>query len=181
MDPKLILDIRNRFVQIGVPFREDMGADISVYNEFLDAGWSTGSKKILYEASILADESQMTVFMYEKTTELAQGFSFGSSGSSFSQSGITLFRKVKSVQFGPDGKAYEYTFDLGAIPKAVKESALSNGWKFKTVLSKDKTMRRAPFVNNQNNGFVSNRKFCQNCGAQITEGSRFCSSCGRSV
>lgn len=181
MDPILISDIRNRFVNIGVPFREDMGADISVNSEFLDAGWSTGSKKILYEASILADESQMTVFMYEKTTEISQGISFGVSGSSFTQSGMTLFRKVKSVQYGPEGKAYEYTFDLGAIPKAVKESALLNGWKFKTVLSKDKTMRRTQFSNDQNNGFVTNRKFCPNCGAQIGEGSRFCSSCGKSL
>ncbi|MFA7674087.1 MAG: zinc ribbon domain-containing protein [Clostridia bacterium] len=177
MDPVLITDIKNRFARIGIPFREDTGADIAVYNEFLDAGWSTGSKKILYEASILADESLKTVFMYEKTTETGQGFSFGSSNSSFTQSGVTLLRKVKSVQYGPDGRAYEYTFDLGAIPKAVKESALSNGWKFRTVLSKDKTMRIAQFGNSQNSGL----KFCTNCGAQIGFGSRFCASCGRSV
>ena len=177
MDTILINDIKNRFARAGIPFREDTGADIAVYNEFLDAGWSTGRKTILYEASILADESLKTVFMYEKTTETGQGFSSGSSNTSFTQSGVTLFRKVKSVQYGPDGRAYEYSFDLGAIPKAVKESALAYGWKFKTVLSKDKTMRRTQFNNSPSNGV----KFCTGCGAQIKEGSRFCSSCGKSV
>ena len=82
------------------------GADLTVFNEFVDAGWSTGQKRIVYEASIYIDESCNTVFMWEKTTETGSGFSGGFSGGSFSQSGTTLFRKVKSIQYGPDGKAF---------------------------------------------------------------------------
>lgn len=52
----------------------------------------------------------------------------------------TMFRKVKSMQYGPEGKVYEYNFDLGAIPKTVKEIAKANGWKFKTVVLKKKAM-----------------------------------------
>jgi glycine cleavage system H lipoate-binding protein len=40
---------------------------------------------------------------------------------------------VKNVQYGLDGKVYEYSLDLGAIPKTVKETAKQYGWKFKTV------------------------------------------------
>ena len=108
------------------------------HTEFLDAKWSTGSKKINYEASIFADEQERIVYMFEKTTEIGQGLSFGLSGGSSFQSGSTLYRKVKSIQYGPDGKAYEYSLDLGAISKAVKEAAKRGGWKFKTVLNRKK-------------------------------------------
>jgi hypothetical protein len=53
-------------------------------------------------------------------------------------------RKVKSVQYGPDGKAYEYTLDLGAVSKLVKDIAKRHGWKFKTVLSRSKASYPAP-------------------------------------
>lgn len=98
-------------------------------------------KTISYETYIFANELDKTVYMYEKTTEVGGGLSFGGGGSGTSfQSGKMLFRKVKSVQYGPDGKAYEIKLDLGAIPKAAKETAKKHGWKFKTVLSKSKAL-----------------------------------------
>ena len=90
---------------------------------------------------ILLDESDKIIKMYEKTTEISAGVSFGMSGESSFQSGSTLFRKVKSVQYGPEGKVFEYNFDLGAIPKAVKTAAQAAGWKFKTVIIKKNAMR----------------------------------------
>jgi hypothetical protein len=78
--------------------------------------------------------------MFEKTTEISSGVSFGMSGAMTTQSGKTLFRQVKSVQYGPEGKVYEYAFDLGAIPKTVKQIASQNDWKFKTVVFKKKAM-----------------------------------------
>ena len=51
-----------------------------------------------------------------------------------------MFRKVKSIQYSAEGKVYEYTLDLGEITKIVKEIAKVNGWKFKTVLKKEKAM-----------------------------------------
>ena len=79
--------------------------------------------------------------MFEKTTEISVGVSFGMSGESSFQSGKTLFRKVKAVQYGPEGKVFEYNFDLGAIPKSVKAAAQAAGWKVKTVILKKNAMR----------------------------------------
>ncbi|MEN6316516.1 MAG: hypothetical protein ABFD25_19960 [Clostridiaceae bacterium] len=134
----MIPEIISKLSQLGVGCVTGQGADISITCEFLDAGWGAGDKKISYEASAIFDESSQTVFMWEMTKESGAGFSFGGSGESSFQSGTTLFRKVKSVQYGPDGKAYEYNLDLGAIPKAFKEVARQYGWKFKTVLKRDK-------------------------------------------
>ena len=140
MKPQLLSEIRSRLSSLGIPLQGGNGADITISAEFLDARWSTASKKISYEASILADELSNTVSMYEKTTEAGKGLSFGFSAESSFQSGSTLMRKVKSVQYGPDGKACEYNIDLGACSKTVKETAKRYGWKFKTVLNKNKAM-----------------------------------------
>lgn len=140
MIQQILTEISGKLVALGIPVQYGMGADITVSEEFLDASWSTGQKKISYEASVFADERSRTVYMYERTMETGSGFSFGGSSSTSFQSGKTLFRKVKSVQYGPDGKAYEYSLDLGAIPKAVKGTAESYGWKFKTVINKNKAM-----------------------------------------
>lgn len=72
------------------------------------------------------------------TKEEGHGLSFGGESGSYFQQGKTLYRKVKSVQYGFDGKAYEYELNLGDIPKTVKEVSKEHGWKFKTVLSKEK-------------------------------------------
>lgn len=142
MKQQIITEIKERLSALGLPAHDGNDTDIIVNAEFLDAKWSTGSKKIRYEAAIFADEREQIVYMFEKTTESGQGLSFGiSEGSSF-QSGSTLYSKVKSIQYGPDGKAYEYVLDLGAIPKATKETALRYGWKFKTVLNRKKASYR---------------------------------------
>ena len=139
MDKKTLLStISSGFEQIGLPYDTKQNADFTVACEFLDAGWSTGKKKINYEASIFADENSGTVYMWELTKEKGSGFSFGGHSESTFQSGKTLFRKVKSVQYGPEGKAYEIDLNLGDIPKTVKDAAKSQGWKFKTVLKKQK-------------------------------------------
>lgn len=135
--------------ELKVPFFVENGADLTINTEFLDASWRIGSKTLSYEASILFDENKKTVFMYEKTAEKGQGVSLGASGESSFQSGATLFRKVKSILHGPDGKVYEYTFDLGAIPKAVKDTAKEYDWKFKTVLSRKKASYSAGYVKQQ--------------------------------
>ena len=140
MKQQILSQIESKLGAIGVIAKPDVKTDLFVEAELLDASFSTGKKKIRYEAAILADEADKTVRMYEKTTELSAGVSFGFSGESTMQSGKTLFRKVMSVQYGPDGKAYEYTFDLGAIAKTVKYAAEQNGWKYKTVILKKNAM-----------------------------------------
>ena len=114
------------------------GADLSVDQELMDAKFPAGKMKIRYENSILLNEKDKTVYFWEKTTEIKSGFSFGFSGESYSQSGMTLSRKVKAVGFGPGGKAYEYDLDIGQIGSIVKSTAQNAGWKCKTVLSKKK-------------------------------------------
>lgn len=186
----LFLRIQTRLQELGIPFQTGVGADFTVSNEFLDAGWSTGTKRIVYDASITLDEAGQDVNMWERTTETGSGLSGGFSGGSWTQSGTTLFRKVKSIQYGPDGKAYEIRFDLGAIPKAVKETAREAGWKFHTVLRREKAQysaeqippapvpavdpaARAPRIPIADGSF-----YCTRCGTRLPAGTRFCSRCG---
>jgi hypothetical protein len=189
MKQQILAEISSKLSALGIPVQNGNGADITINTEFLDAGWSTGSKKISYEASIFANEQDNVVYMNEKTIEIGHGLSFGGgSGSSF-QSGKMLFRKVKSVQYGLDGKSYEYTLDLGAIPKAVKETAKLYGWKFKTVIIKNKAMYPPgyvpPFippdeqVQPVEQSPKANGGFCSNCGMPLAEGAKFCDKCGK--
>ena len=140
MKQQIITEIKEKLEELGVPMQFGNETDISISTELLDAKWSTGGKKIRYEAYILVNDREHVVNMYEKTMEAGGGFSFGMSTEASFQSGSTLYRKVKSIQYGLDGKAFEYTFDLGAIPKAVKDAAKRSGWKFKTVLNKNKAL-----------------------------------------
>ena len=141
MKQDLLQEIEQQLSANGLKAEHSDKTDLSVDVELLDASFSTGKKKLRYEALILLDEADKTVKMYEKTTEISAGVSFGMSGESSFQSGSTLFRKVKCIQYGPEGKVLEYNFDLGAIPKSVKAAAQAAGWKFKTVIIKKNAMR----------------------------------------
>ena len=184
MKQQLLNDITGKLTALGISFTEGNGSDFTISSEFLSAGWSTGSKKISYEASIFADEADGTVYMYEKTTEIGQGISFGGDFETSFQSGKTLFRKVKSIQYGPEGKVYELELDLGAIPKAVKETAVQYGWKFKTVLRREKAQYPAgyapsvPPVTVQQPQITSTAAFCTACGATLQCGAAYCAACG---
>lgn len=142
----LIEIILPKLNNLGISYSLYEETDVSINCEFLDASWGSGNKRINYEASVYFDESTETVFMREFTKETGSGFSFGIDSESSFQSGTTLFRKVKSIQYGTDGKAYEYTLDLGAITKIFKETAKENGWKFKTVLKKEKALYPKGYV-----------------------------------
>src|SRR5665811_730762 len=109
-------------------------SDITVDCELLDAKGGSGDKKITYENAVLVDESEKTIFLYEKTAEKSKGFSFGSSGESSFQSGKTLMRHVKGTFIGTNGTVVNYDFDIGEISKSIKAIAEKNGFKFKTVL-----------------------------------------------
>jgi hypothetical protein len=109
-------------------------SDITVECELLDAKMGSGEKKIKYENSVLVDEAEKTILLYEKTTEKSKGFSFGASGESSFQSGKTLMRHVKGTLMGANGQVINYDFDLGEIPKSIKTIAEKNGFKFKTVI-----------------------------------------------
>ena len=131
MKQDLLHEIETQISALGINTTKDGNTDLSIDVELLDASFSTGKKKIKYEAMILLDEPDKAVRMYEKTTEISSGVSFGMSGETSFQSGSTLMRKVKCVQYGPEGKVFEYNFDIGAISKAVKTAAKDHGWSFK--------------------------------------------------
>lgn len=138
MKQQIIAEIKEKLSALSLPAREGSDTDITLDATFVDAARRTGSKKIVYEAAIFTDEDAQTVFLYEKTGESGGGLSFSMNKESSFQSGKTLYRKVKATAYGPDGRAYEYELDLGAIPEAVKEAAQHAGWKFKAVLSRKK-------------------------------------------
>lgn len=121
------------------PVRNE-GTDLVLDVELMDARWSTGKRTIHYRAAIYFDEARRAVFMHEQTRESGGGFSFGFQGESSTQTGRTLMRKVKSIQYGTDGKVFEYEFDLGAIPKTVAAAAAEAGWKFQTVLRRSSAL-----------------------------------------
>ncbi len=133
-------DISVRLAALGFAVQRGNGTDIAIASELLDTGWSTGEKRIDYEAYILADEPSRTVLMHERTTERGRGFSFGFSFGTTTQRGKTEFGLVSQSQYGPEGKVYEYSFDLGAIPRGVIEAAKAHGWKFRSVIRKAKAM-----------------------------------------
>jgi hypothetical protein len=176
--------------QMGIENTHGNGTDISIAKEFVDAEWSIGSRKLNYEAYMFLDETIQMVYMYEITIEVGKGFSVGAESEASFQSGTTLFRKVKSVQCGPDGKAYDYELDLGSITKTVKDSAEQNGWSFMTVINKNKALYPAgylpPFTPPVYNPPAKHQKqeeakiagFCENCGGAINHGAMFCSKCG---
>ncbi len=140
MKNNIIKEITTKLSEYGIEYNEGGDTDLSINKEFLDAKWSTGDKKIKYESNILINDQEKTIYMYEKTTEIGKGLSLGGGVDSSFQSGTTLYRKVKSIQYGPEGKAYDIELDLGAIPKAVKDIAKKYEYKFKTVIMKKKAM-----------------------------------------
>ncbi|NCB41495.1 MAG: hypothetical protein EOM59_02635 [Clostridia bacterium] len=134
----VLLQIIQRLNDIGVFPEKQPEADIIIDCEFLDASWGAGKKKIEYNARATIDEAEGVLYFWEFTKDIGSGFSFGSDSEKSFQSGTTLMRKVKSVHYSADGKAYEYNLDLGAITKSFKEVAKANGLKFKVVLKKEK-------------------------------------------
>ncbi|KAF0223845.1 MAG: hypothetical protein FD133_1214 [Erysipelotrichaceae bacterium] len=132
--------IAEQLVKIGITPILDGTADIAVDVELVDAKWATGHKKIEYHNLAYFDEENQALNYWESSLDTGAGFSFGLSSETSTQSGTTLMRKVISIQYGPDGKAYEYSFDLGQITRIFKQTAKENNWKFKTVLKKEKAM-----------------------------------------
>jgi hypothetical protein len=177
---RMVSDISAQLAQLGVQATYGNGADIVIDATFVDAKWSTGKKQVRFEASVLIDEARSTVFMWQKTGELSRGFSFGVSGESYYQNGKNLYRKVKALQYAPDGKAYEYELDLGAVTRMVEEVARHYGYKFNTVVSRGK----ASYGNNGSPSFTASQAasapvFCTACGQPVV--GLFCGKCGAKV
>lgn len=140
MRDELIKKVCEKLKEMGVEYKLNDETDIKIDKEFVDAKFSTGKQKINYFSLAYFNEKDSAIYYYEKTKEISSGFSFGFSSDSFSQTGTTLFRKVKATKYSAEGKVVEYDLDLGAITKAFKETAKENNWKFKTVIFKSKAI-----------------------------------------
>ncbi len=139
MDKQQILaQITQAFSALGVAFTKEEASDLEIHTEFVNAGWSTGKKKFRYDAFIRLDENEKTAYFWQKTIESSAGISFSGGFETATQTGGTVMRKVKIVEYGPEGKVVEQTINLGDIAKAVKKAAKENGWKFRTALRQEK-------------------------------------------
>ena len=121
MKDKILSEIYDGLLKLGISMERQKETDISISTEFLDAKWGIGKKKILYESYIYVNEEDETVYMYEKTTQTGGGFSFGSESNNSFKFGKTLFSKVKAHNMCT-GKVYENSLSW-RIPKTVKEIA----------------------------------------------------------
>ncbi len=137
---EIINALKSKLSEISVFTQLSTETDIMIRTELLNAAWGSGKKKIEYQALAFLNETKRTLYFWEYTKEISSGFSFGSNSQTSSQSGATTFRKVKILCYDPDGQAYEYCFDLGAITKIFKQTAKKQGWKFKVVLNKKKAL-----------------------------------------
>ena len=92
MKQDLLQEIETQLSSLGIHAEKGGKTDLSIDVELLDASFSTGKKKLKYESMILLDEEKKTVRMYEKTTELSVGVSFGASAETSSSSPCTSGR-----------------------------------------------------------------------------------------
>ena len=67
MKREILSEISGKLSALGIPTQNGNDADITIRAEFLDASFSTGSKKVSYEASIFANEQDNVIYMYEKS------------------------------------------------------------------------------------------------------------------
>lgn len=136
-------EINSSLTELGIVPTFGQGSDIAVRAEFMDASWGSGARKIAYEVLICLDPSSKTIFLFEKTTDLAGGQALGSGSSSWGQLGTTLFRRVKYIQYGLDGRAYEQVLNLGEIPRRIRSVAHAHGWRVRSVWRRSQASRYA--------------------------------------
>lgn len=117
------------------------GTDLSLNNQVADSRWSTGKKKVSYEAVMKAVEAERTLYFWEILKESGGGLTFGSANlESTSTMGTKRWGTKKEVVFGPEGKVVDYSWDYAATRNLVTEVAGRHGWQVKTVIVKKKAM-----------------------------------------
>jgi hypothetical protein len=92
----LFLRIQDRLQRLGVPFQSGTGADFVISHTFLDAGWSTvpGGSIMRHPSCWTSRPGRLSLGTYDRDRWRNIG---GFGGIAWTQSGTTLFRKVKSV------------------------------------------------------------------------------------
>jgi hypothetical protein len=143
MSLPIVNETINRLLNSGIGGISASDDGILINHTFLDASGAMSQKQISFECSAFFNVQEQMVYYWEMTKDSSSGLTFGFESETTFQSGMNLHRKVKSIQYGIDGTAYEYSLDLGAVSGIMKETASAFGWKFKTVLKRDKAISSA--------------------------------------
>lgn len=111
--------------------------DITIDNTVADASWSTGKKKVSYEAIMKAVEEECVLYFWEMLKESSSGLSFGTMESeSYTTSGMKRWGKTKETVIGPGGVVADYEWDYGKTRQLVESVCARHGFRLKVVLRK---------------------------------------------
>lgn len=140
-------ELREQLLSLGDkgPFAIQAGTDtdIVVSNEVVNKSWTTGKKKVSYQARILLQESDNTAYFWEMLQERSSGLQFQVGFEKTKIKGKEVFSSKSEKMYGPDGqKVLDYQFDYGSLREAFKEIIEDAGWNFKLVIMKGKTERK---------------------------------------
>lgn len=117
--------------------------DIEVTNEIANKSWSTGKKKVSYQARILLDEGEHTVYFWEMIKEVSSGIKFKVGFETTRIKGIEVFKARQEKIYDQKGElVLDYQFDYGSLREAFKQIVEDNGWNFKLVITKGKTIKK---------------------------------------
>lgn len=134
----LSLDERGPFV-----IQPGSDTDIQVSNEVANKSWSTGKKKVSYQARILLDEKDNTAYFWEMLQEVSSGLQFKVGFETTRIKGKEVFTSQSEKIYSPTGeKVLDYQFDYGSLREAFKQIIEEAGWNFKLVITKGKTVRK---------------------------------------
>jgi hypothetical protein len=133
MKQLLMDDICFKLRELQIPYSIKDNTYIYVNTEFYDVGYGTRPKMVLYDLTVFLDEPNRSVFMYVKTAE--KFISAEGAAGEYTNQSSPLFRTVKNVCSGADGKVSVVSVDLGQVPNTVKDTAFRYGWKFRTALN----------------------------------------------
>lgn len=140
MKPRLLTDIKNQLLQLGLEVEPSEEADLEIHQTFLKKKFLGGQHHIYYDLLIGINTKDEKVYVIEKVSSKKSGISANVEVSSMIQSGRNVYHKVKTSVYGLDGIAYEMTLNLGIILKKIKQIAKSQGFGFKFVLRKEKLL-----------------------------------------
>ena len=116
--------------------------DLSITNELANANWGVGKKKVEYSAVLRLDAASQTVFFWEMIKESGRGLAalFSFKTETYRTDGMTRSGNVQETAYGPGGKLIDYTWDYGQVRQIIEAAVRSQGWRFETVLLKNKAM-----------------------------------------
>lgn len=139
---KIIEEIKSHLDQLKMPYELDTESDLVISQELFKIGFFGGKRSIYYDASLRIDEDKSVLYFFEKVKDSRSGINFGVESSSYTQSGVTQYRKLKLIQVALDGKTYEYSVNLGDIVRGIKSISKENGYKFKMVINQSKVLNK---------------------------------------